>query len=212
MFCVIFDMDGTLLDTQRPWIDAWNWAGENQGYSNMGRFIPQVCGMNEKGVRAFAKAKAPEIDIEKFRADARQYMHENLVVDFKDGAKELLCYLKQRGVKIGLATGTTRGSTEHHLKEVGILEMFDIIVCGNEIENGKPAPDIFLETARKMGISPKDCFVFEDSQNGVIAAHKAGMKCIGVADVTPFNKDTKALMYCELENLKEAIEIFEKSE
>ncbi len=210
MFSVIFDMDGTLLDTQRPYITAWEWAGEKQGYKNFGRYIPDVCGMNETGVRAFIKERQPEIDVDKFRADVRQYMHDNLVVRFKDGAKELLDYLKARGVKIALATGTSRPSAEHHLKEVGILEKFDAIVCGTEVQNGKPAPDIFLKTAELMGVKPADCFVFEDSENGILAGVRAGMKCIGVADVRPFSEDIKKIMYKELEKISEAIEIFQK--
>ena len=211
MFSVIFDMDGTLLDTQRICFPAWDYAGEKQGFKNAGSLMTMVCGMNINGSNAILRKHLPQVDVEKFRADAREYIVNNLVVKFKDGAKELLYYLKERGIKIGLATGTARPSTEHHLKEVGVLDMFDAIICGTEVENGKPAPDIFLETARKMGVKPEDCFVFEDSQNGVIAAHKAGMKCIGIADVVPFNDSTKALMYCELNNMYQAIEIFEKS-
>ncbi len=210
MFSVIFDMDGTLLDTQKICIPAWDYAGEKQGLCNAGSLMPLVCGMNINGSNAVLRKHFPEIDLEKFRADAREYITNNLEVRFKNGAKELLYYLKARGIKIGLATGTSRPSTEHHLKEVGIIDAFDAIVCGTEVENGKPAPDIFLETARKMGVNPQDCFVFEDSPNGIIAGNKAGMKCIGVADVVPFGDKTKSLMYCELQNIAQAIEIFEK--
>ncbi len=203
-------MDGTLLDTQRIFVYAWDYAGEKQGYKNFGRYIPDVCGMNETGVRAFINERQPEIDVDKFRADVRQYMHDNLVVRFKDGAKELLDYLKARGVKIALATGTSRPSVEHHLKEVGILEIFDAIVCGTEVQNGKPAPDIFLKTAELMGVKPADCFVFEDSENGINAAYAAGMKCIGIEDIAPFGEEVKKRMDYQLDNLAQAIEIFEK--
>lgn len=210
MFSVIFDMDGTLLDTQQICIPAWDYAGENQGYENIGRFIPDVCGMNEIGWTDFLKQHFPCMNIQHFKSDAREYITKNLQVRFKAGAKQLFDYLKVRGVKVGLASGTSRPSVEHHLKEVGILGTFDAIVCGTEVKNGKPAPDIFLETARKMDVNPSDCFVFEDSENGIIAGHKAGMKCIGVADVKPFSPETKALMFCELDNIGKAIEIFEK--
>ncbi|MBE6787756.1 MAG: HAD family phosphatase [Ruminococcaceae bacterium] len=210
MFSVIFDMDGTLLDTQRICIPAWDYAGEKQGFENAGRYIPDVCGMNELGWSSFLKTHFPNINLKQFKTDAREYIVKNLVVRFKDGAKELFDYLKARGIKVGLATGTSRPSVEHHLKEVGIFGMFDAVVCGQEVKNGKPAPDIFLETARQMGINPQDCFVFEDSENGIIAGYKAGMKCIGVADVKPFSPEFKGLMYCELESMEKAIEIFER--
>lgn len=210
MFSVIFDMDGTLLDTQRICIPAWDYAGQRQGYENVGRYIPDVCGTNENGWSRFLLEKFPQIDMARFKADAREYIVKNLVVRFKSGAKELLNYLKSKNIKIGLASGTSRPSVEHHLKEVGVLEFFNVIVCGTEVENGKPAPDVFLEAARQMGAEPKNCFVFEDSENGIRAADAAGMKAIGIADVKPFSEEVKALMYCELGSMHEAIEIFEK--
>lgn len=212
MFSVIFDMDGTLLDTQRIGIPAWDYAGEKQGYKNMGACVPDVCGCNVNGGRAYLHSKFPDIDFERFMADSREYIAKNLVVRFKPGAKELLDYLKQRGIKIALASGTSRPSVEHHLKEVGVLDVFDATVCGTEVENGKPAPDIFLETARQLGVNPKDCFVFEDSENGVRAAAAAGMKCIGIADIKPFCDEVKEVMYRELQSMHEAIEVFEREE
>ena len=72
---------------------------------------------------------------------------------------------------------------------------------------GKPAPDIFLETAKLLGTSPNDCFVFEDSTNGVKAAVAAGMKCIGVPDITEFNEDIKDILFTEIASLDKAIDI-----
>lgn len=210
MFSVIFDMDGTLLDTQQICIPAWDYAGEKQGYQNAGRYIPDVCGTNENGWTKFLYDKFPDIDMVRFKSDAREYIVKNLVVRFKSGAKELLEFLKKRGVKVALATGTSRPSTEHHLKAVGVENMFDATVCGTEVENGKPAPDVFLKAAEKMDADPKTCFVFEDSENGIRAAVAAGMKAIGIADVKPFCKEVKDMMYCELNNMFEAIELFEK--
>lgn len=210
MFSVIFDMDGTLFDTQRIFIPAWDYAGQKQGFDNMGRFVPHVCGTNEKGCVAYLEKNFLGLDVKKFRADARDYVVKNIVVEFKPGVKDLIDYLKSRGVKMAVATGSSRASTEHHLKETGIFEDMTALVCGPEIENGKPAPDIFLKTAELMGVSPAECFVFEDSENGIIAGYNAGMKSIGVADVKPFSPEVKKLMFCELENIAEAIELFER--
>jgi HAD superfamily hydrolase (TIGR01509 family) len=210
MFSVIFDMDGTLLDTQRICIPAWDYAGKKQGYDDMGRFIPQLCGMNQPAIEKFLNDNFPKIDSALMWEDSKEYIIKNLTVRFKDGAKELLDYLKNRGVKIGLATGTSRASTLHHLNAVDATGYFDASVCGPEIENGKPAPDIFLKVAKLLGVEPEDCFVFEDSQNGIIGANRAGMKAIGVPDLAQFSNKTKSLMYCELKTLRDAIEIFEK--
>lgn len=209
MFSVIFDMDGTLLDTQSICAPAWKFAGNEQGIEGVEKGIFSVCGMNEAGWTAFLEENYPTLDIAKFKKDSREYIVKNLVVCYKKGAKELLDYLKKRNIKIALASGSTRGSIDHHLKEVGAEKYFDVILGSADIENGKPAPDIFLKCAKLMCVNPEDCFVFEDSENGIKAGFAAGMKCIGVADTIPFNDETKKLMYRELESLNQAIEIFE---
>ena len=200
-------MDGTLLDTQRICIPAWDYAGEKQGFKNLGIHIPKVCGMNKNGSSAYLKTNFPGLDIDAFAQDARQYILDNGKIEFKKGAKELLEFLKKNKVKIGLASGTSRVSVEHHLNELEILDIFDAIVAGTEIENGKPAPDIFLFTAQKMGAKPENCFVFEDSENGIKAGVAAGMKTIGIPDIVKFSSETKQILFKELEDLSEAIEI-----
>lgn len=210
MFSVIFDMDGTLLDTQRICFPAWEYAGLLQGICGMGSYLKNVCGMNNYGSDKYLNDNFPELDVKKFKDDARQYIQENGIVTFKEGAKELIDFLKVNNIKIGLASGTSRPSVEHHLKEVGIEGVFDALVCGTEVENGKPAPDIFIKTAKDMGVNAENCFVFEDSPNGIIAAYEAGMKCIGVPDIIEFTDDTKSLMFAELKTLSEAIEIFKR--
>lgn len=209
MFSVIFDMDGTLLDTQRIFIYAWDYAGDLQGVKNMGRCIPDVCGTNEAGSRKYLADNFPSIDVIKFRSDMREYIAKNLVVRFKKGAKELLEFLKQNNIKFAIASGTSRPSVMHHLNELGIADDFAEIVCGDDVENGKPAPDIFLLTAKKLGVNPEDCFVFEDSENGIRAGYSAGMKTFGIEDIVPFKEDVKKLMFKQLNSLDEAIEIFE---
>ena len=77
-------------------------------------------------------------------------------------------------------------------------------------ENGKPAPDVFLKTAENMGVAPVDCFVFEDSNNGVRSAYAAGMKCIGVPDVVDFPDDVKPMLFAQIECLSDAIEILKE--
>ena len=210
MFSVIFDMDGTLLDTQQICIPAWKWAGENQGIKGVESALPNICGMNEEGSYSYLKEHYPTLDVDRFNREIRQYIADNLVVRFRAGGEELLTYLKQRGIKVGLASGSSRESVDHHLKEVGISDYFDATVAGDEVTKGKPSPDIFLLTAEKMGADPKDCYVIEDSGNGVKAAASAGMKCIGFPDIAEFSEDTRKLLAAEIVSLDGAIEIFEK--
>lgn len=210
MFSIIFDMDGTLLDTQKICIPAWDWAGERQGFKNVGECIPDVCGTNAVGWTKYLMQKYPTMNVELFNAEMREYIIKHLVVKYKPGAQKLLKFLKENGIKIALATGSSKETIEHHLKAVGATEIFDVIIPGTAVENGKPAPDIFLLAANKLGVDAKDCYVLEDSANGIIAAHNAGMKCIGIPDVVEFNSETKTLLTAEFDDMLQAIPFFEK--
>lgn len=207
MFSVIFDMDGTLLDTQRVILPAWEYAGRLQGFFGVGEHAMNVFGTNKNGSNGYLRKNFPEMNIEKFREDEHKYLEENMVVRFKPGAEKLLDFLDEHNIKYAIASGTSRPSIEHHLKEVNSLERFSVIAGGLDVENGKPEPDIFLLAAEKLGAKPEDCFVFEDSENGVRAGFAAGMRVFGVADVVPFCQESKKLMFCELNSLDEAIGI-----
>ncbi len=210
MFSVIFDMDGTLLDTQKICIPAWDYAGKNQGYKELGVHIENVCGMNFEGWSAYLLERYPELDIERFRSEVREYILNHQKIRFKPGAKELMDFLDSHNIKYGLASGSSRHSVEHHLREVGAFERFSAIACGSETKNGKPAPDVFLLTAERLGVEPESCFVFEDSKNGVLAGNAAGMKVFGIKDVAPFDEEAKKHMFMELDTLDSAIEILKK--
>ena len=207
MISVIFDMDGTLLDTQRICIPAWEYAGEKQGIPNMGSYIYSVCGMNAQGWGNFILERHPDINLEKFNHDVRSYILEKLKISYKKGARELLEYLWSRGIKTAVASGSSHTSIEHHLRELGVYERFDAITGGHDVEHGKPAPDIFLLAAEKMGANPSDCIVFEDSANGVRAGHAAGMRVIGIPDIVDFSDEVKGLLWQECTDMTEAISV-----
>lgn len=205
---IIFDMDGTLLDTQKIYMPAWKWAGEIQGFSDMDKTALLMCGTNEVGSTKYLKDHFPTLDIVKFKADAEVYVNENLTIRYKEGVKETLDFLKEKGIKLGLASGTSREKAIKRLNFVNALDYFDVIVCGNEIENGKPAPDIFLKAANLLGAKPEECIVFEDSDNGIKSGYNAGMKVIGIPDVKPFSEEIKSMLYAEFDRMDKAIELF----
>jgi len=210
MFSVIFDMDGTLLDTQKICIPAWEYGGRNQNIVGMGEYIQAVCGMNRAGWTKYITDRHPDLDTERFNREVASYISENLHVRFKRGGRELLDHLKANGVKIAIASGSSRSTISHHLGEVGAADDFDAIVGGMDVERGKPEPDIFLLAAEKLGVDPRDCFVFEDSANGVRAGYRAGMRVIGIKDIAEFPEDAKRLMWRELADMSEAIPIFDE--
>ena len=106
---------------------------------------------------------------------------------------------------MAVASGSNADMVRAHMEELGALDYFEAIVGGDQVQRGKPAPDIYLQAAKALGADPADCFAVEDSGNGVRSAHAAGMKCIGVPDIAAFDEEVRALLYAELVSLDEGI-------
>ena len=208
MISVIFDMDGTLLDTQRICIPAWDWAGERQGFKNLGQHIPAVCGKSDAGWQKYLRENVPGLDVPKFSEEAKEYVIKNLVVKYMPGAEELVKFLYEKGIKIAIASGSPHELINHYLGKVNGAKYFDVVVSGSDVEHSKPAPDIFIYAAQKLGTEPKDCYVLEDSENGIKAGYAAGMKCIGIPDIVQFSDEVKSLETKEYKSMFEALEYF----
>ncbi|MBE7014929.1 MAG: HAD family phosphatase [Ruminococcaceae bacterium] len=207
---VIFDMDGTLLDTQRIYIPAWEYAGKIQGITGVGECIYHVAGMNEDGWSDYLLKKYEQMDLDIFKEDMKEYIVKNGKLKFKEGAIELINYLKENGVKIAVASGSSKEVIKNYFKLLSVTDLFDVIVGGDDVENGKPAPDIFIKAAQELGVSESCCFVFEDSKNGIKAGYDAGMKCIGVPDIVSFDDSAREMMFAEISKLSEGVEILKK--
>ena len=209
MYGVIFDLDGTLLDTQRIYIPAWDYAGEKQGFKNCGDHIKYVLGTNEESWSQYLADKFVGMDVPAFKADATLYIKENIKIKFKKGAKEFVEYLRQKGIPFAIGSGGNTEVIRKYLEILGVSDWFEYIVGGDQVQNSKPAPDTFLLAAKKMGVAPENCFVIEDSDNGVCAAVRGGIKCIGIPDIAPFGKAARDCLFKELNSMDEAVEIFE---
>ncbi len=207
MFNIIFDMDGTLLDTQRMAVLAWEYAGNQQGIAGMGFHVPKICGLDETGWTAYITKEFPNIDVESFKLDRIKYLNEKGIISLKSGAKLLLDFLRENKIKMGLASSSSRDTVFYRLDAVGITDYFDIIISNDDVAESKPAPDCFLLAAQKLNASPENCFVFEDTNLGIMAGKAAGMKPIGVKDIAEFDDKTKKLMYSYIESLEDAIDI-----
>lgn len=210
MFSVIFDMDGTLLDTQRVCVDAWEYAGILQEIKGVGECLPEVCGMNEPGWTDYLKQNYPTMDTDVFKKNIKEYILKNENIEFKKGTRELIDFLKENNVKIAVASGSSASLIKRNFEKLGAFRLFDATVGGDEVKCGKPSPDIFLLAAEKIGAKAEECFVFEDSKNGILAGFNAGMKCIGVPDIAQFPDSIKDKMYAEVTTLSDAIDILKK--
>lgn len=182
---VLFDLDGTLVDSM------WVWNDIDVEY--LGRFglsLPETLqkeieGMSFTETAVYIKQKFSIPDsIEKMKEDWNAMAFDKYVneVPLKKGVPEFLALCRKKEIRLGIATSNSRQLVDAIIASHGLTEYFDGIVTGCEVNRGKPWPDVYLETARRCGVSPEHCLVFEDIVPGMQAGRNAGMKVCAVAD------------------------------
>ncbi|HYE81606.1 MAG TPA: HAD family phosphatase [Clostridia bacterium] len=190
---VIFDVDGTLIDSMWIWRQVDIEFLGKRGISLPERLQSEIEGMSYSETAIYFKARfdLPE-SLEEIKEEwsimAEDYYKRR--IKLKSGAKEFLKLLYDKGYTIGIATSNSRELVEHMLANHGIKQYFSNIRTSCEVDKGKPHPDVYLKVAEDMGIEPCHCIVFEDTIAGVMAAKSAGMKVFAVADeVSKESKD-----------------------
>lgn len=208
---VIFDMDGTLLDTEKFFRDAWIKTGERWGLSDNEEFYVYVAGRPVHTVKSrfMETYKKTEEEFSAFVKERVGMVVKMLEVNVpvKPHCFELLEFLRSHGIKMALATSTAMHITGRNMEITGIGKYMDHIVTGEMVKSGKPAPDIFLLAAEKLSANPEECAVIEDSYNGLRAAHAAGMQTIMVIDGQEPNEETHRLTVAECEDLSGVLEV-----
>lgn len=210
---VIFDMDGLMFDTERVFIDAWDYAGEKIGIGKAGYMVLKTLGMNIVASYAVWKEEfGDRYDQEELRKYTKEFLkkyYDENTVPVKPGLYILLEYLRKVNCKMAVASSSPRWEVEKHLKDAGVREYFSEIVCGDMIEKSKPAPDIYLKACELLGVKPEDCYALEDSKNGLLSAYNAGCKPIMIPDLwQPDEEILKIIVgkYDDLEQVKVALE------
>ncbi len=208
---VIFDLDGLILDSQRLATDAWTRAVASLGYCLTEELNLQVIGRNARDSDAIlCAALGADFPVDAARQTARQFfsdLTQERGIPVKPGLGALLNFLEARAVRTAIATSSSRAGCERHLQRAGLLERFAVLVCGDEVKEGKPSPEIFLTAARLLGTDPEACVVLEDSFTGIRAAHAAGMIPIMVPDLLPPDEDIRALAYRVVPTLDQARDV-----
>jgi HAD superfamily hydrolase (TIGR01509 family) len=183
---VIFDVDGTLLDTERIYMQAWKDAAAEQGYVMPDSVLQKTRAVNTRdAARIFETEIGNGFSYTKTRPIRVRIAEEIIAREspiLKPGVLELLAFLEEKGIRLAVASSTNQQGTREHLAESRILDRFEVVVGGDMVTNGKPHPDIFLKAAEALGTAPEACIVVEDSPAGIRAAHAAGMKAVLVPD------------------------------
>ena len=187
MKAIIFDMDGVIFDTERLYLDSWEKIGEKYGLEGVREVTFKCIGVTVEATRGIVMAHfGPDFDYDKIRGEVMELVYKTIdsgKLGIKDGVFELLEYLRQKGITAVIASSTRGDIVRRELEMMGLLKYFADTTGGEEITNSKPAPDIFLLAAKKLGLDKKDMIVIEDSFNGVRAAHAAGIRTFMVPDL-----------------------------
>ena len=197
---VIFDMDGLMLDTEVVYRRTWQQSAAELGYAISDEYY--LCFVGRRTIDCHAILRdtfGADFPLSPFLARGEALYHEHVQqhgIPTKAGLLELLDDLDVQGVPKAVATSTGRANALKHLG--ALADRFDCITTGDEVREGKPAPDIFWLAAQRLEIAPQHCLVLEDSEAGIAAACAAGMPCIMVPDLKPASEQAveQAALIC----------------
>lgn len=210
---IIFDMDGVLIDSERQSNEGWLWAAGQLEVdmpmwlidSFKGAPAELCCKFFDdyyKGVIDYWEAK-------ELRTQHVYKIRETEGIPVKKGVKDIFEYIRNNGLKCAVATSTRRESAEKTLHEIGVWDYLDAVVYGDEVEHGKPEPDIFFRAAKAIGVNPSEAVVVEDSINGIKAGYAAGMRVVHIPDTIAIDDDIRKLTYMVCDDLNGLIDVVE---
>lgn len=210
---VIFDMDGLLIDSEAIYLQGMMGAARALGREMSVEFCHSMVGVPGDECNVMIEGLYGEgFDIKEFRvhlsAHVRQAMAER--VPIKPGVIELLDFLVERDLPRAVASSARRATIEHHLGRAGLLPRFTTYAGRDDVVKAKPAPDIYLEAARRLGVRPERCVAFEDSSIGLTAAHAAGMMAFIVPDILPPTPEAEAKCVAVLPDLHAALPLLKR--
>lgn len=183
---VVFDMDGVIFDTERLVIEFWKEVAKKHNIPNVEHTCIQCLGTNRVRTREiFLENYGADFPFDPYRAEVTELFnthYKGVPLPTKPGVRELLSYLQEQDIKVGLASSTAQHLVRDEIGTAGLLPYFQTLVCGDMVEHSKPAPDIFLKACEILNADPTKSIAIEDSFNGIRSAHCAGMTPIMVPD------------------------------
>ncbi len=203
----IFDLDGTLIDTEKLYRKYWPMALRDYGYELSDERALKLRSLGRPfAPRQFKDWYGEDFDYNLIRQRRKEYVEghiEKYGIDLRPGVKEILTYLRDKNITVAIATATDPERTAKYLEMTGISEFFTDIICATMVEHGKPAPDIYKYACEKLNKKPSECFAVEDAPNGVKSAYSAGLKVIFIPDQAPSDDSFKSMIFAEFDNIWE---------
>lgn len=194
---VIFDMDGLLVDTEPVYYEIFEKILSDYGYVlNMKEYTQHISGRSDIENFAYLLSvyKLP-LSLDELRALEAKVEYERISngVPLKKGVSELMDYLRSNNIRTALATSNTKQKASMILQSHGLDDAFDALVFVDEVEHGKPSPDVFLEAVKRLNLSNSECLVLEDSSSGVKAAYNGSIPVIMVPDLLQPDENLRAM-------------------
>ena len=203
----IFDVDGTLIDSESIYVKAALLNNKINNYNIPLNVIMNTIGRNRESVRQVViDSQTKDFDYDTYRSKLMEIYNQDSLV-LKKGAINILEYCKNHNILAAVATSTYKEKQLRILTQLDIAKYFDYMVFGDQIKNSKPAPDIYLNVYNHYNFKKEDILVFEDSRNGILSAHNAGIKVVYIKDVVDVEKEVVDLTYKSIKDLDEGIKL-----
>ncbi|MEI3190725.1 MAG: HAD family phosphatase [Lachnospiraceae bacterium] len=206
---VVFDMDGVIFDTERLVIEFWKEVAKKHNIPNIEHTCIQCLGTNRVRTREiFLENYGADFPFDPYRAEVTELFnthYKGVPLPTKPGIRELLSYLQEQDIKVGLASSTAQHLVRDEIGTAGLLPYFQTLVCGDMVEHSKPAPDIFLKACEILNADPTKSIAIEDSFNGIRSAHCAGMTPIMVPDQVQPTDEIRTLAFHVMPSLLDVL-------
>ena len=206
---VVFDMDGVIFDTERLVIEFWKKVAKKHNIPNIEHTCIQCLGTNRVRTREiFLENYGADFPFDPYRAEVTELFnthYKGVPLPTKPGVRELLSYLQEQDIKVGLASSTAQHLVRDEIGTAGLLPYFQTLVCGDMVEHSKPAPDIFLKACEILNADPTKSIAIEDSFNGIRSAHCAGMTPIMVPDQVQPTDEIRTLAFHVMPSLLDVL-------
>ena len=203
----IFDVDGTLIDSESIYIKAALLNNEINNYNVPMDVIKNTIGRNRDSVRQIViDSQSSNFDYDTYRSKLMELYDEDSLT-LKKGAINILEYCKTHNILSAVATSTYKEKQLRILNKLDLNKYFDYMVFGDQIKNSKPSPDIYLDVFNRYNFKKEDILIFEDSRNGILSAHSANINVVYIKDVVDVEKEVVDLAYKSIKDLDEGIKL-----
>lgn len=206
----VFDMDGLMFDSERLVYETWQRMMDELGFEYNLEIFKNTIGLRTDMAESYYNSLYGErFCYQPLKQRSREIFLKRVSeegVPIKKGLVELLEFLKSNNLKIAVATSTSAQTAHKIIRMAGVYDYFDAFVCGDDVRNGKPHPEVFLTAAERLSLPPTECVAFEDSINGIKSAHSAEMTTVMVPDYLQPTEEIIPMIDCLCDDLSQAIE------